>query len=156
MRRVIPALIALLLAGCGLTSSPADGLTFTAPSGWQPSPGILGFMQFWKPPSGNDEILMLFKSPKQIDTKEAFSNAKLNDSHIDEQRDIKICGNQDAVYVKGEAKSSVNSAPSRESDMQMVMSNVSGTSYFAMYIYPVHARPNAEAVSALRELCAKR
>ena len=39
-------------AAADSTSSPADNLTFKAPAGWQASPGIMGFMQFWKAPGG--------------------------------------------------------------------------------------------------------
>ena len=150
------ALSVLALTGCGLTASPADGLTFTAPAGWQSSPGILGFMQFWHPASNDDEVLMLFKSPKPISTNEIFQKANISDMRVSHEQKITICGAQPALYLEGEAtSSSVNNNPSKPHDMQMVMTNAAGSTYFAMYVYPVSVRPNAEAVASLRQLCAK-
>jgi hypothetical protein len=154
MKRSIATLFALLLAGCGLTSSPADNLTFQAPVGWQASPGILGYMQFWKPPSGASEMLFLFKSPKPIDTKQAFSDAKLGDENVEQQQQIKICGNQPAMFVKAKGTSTA-SGGSVQSEVQMTISTVGGNSYFAMYVYPANGRPNEQATAALRQLCAK-
>lgn len=153
--RIASALVcASLLAGCGLTSSPAEGLTFKPPSKWQPSPGIMGFMQFWKPAASDSEVLMLFKSPKQLDPSEVFSSAKLKNGRIERQQSIKICGNQPAVFFKAVATSSTGTT-NKDDDVQMVMTNANGTTYFAMYLYPVKTVPNTEAVAALRELCSK-
>src|SRR5580700_8390627 len=95
---------AVAQTGCAFSASPADGLTFQAPPGWQSSPGIMGFMQFWRPPSSDREVLMLFKSPKPLATNEVFSNAQMQDSlkdvQIQSRRTIQICGNQPAAYVQ--------------------------------------------------------
>jgi hypothetical protein len=152
-RFIVPALYASLLGGCGLTSSPADGLVFRPPSGWQGSPGIMGFMQFWKSPTRSDEVLMLFRSPKQIDPNQVISSAKLRDTRIERRQQIKICGNQPAVSFTGVGASS--NGNTTEAEMQMVMTNANGASYFAMYVYPVGVRPNGEALAALHELCPK-
>jgi hypothetical protein len=151
-----PVLCVALLCGCGLTSSPADGLAFRPPAGWQGSPGIMGFMQFWKPPASSDEVLMLFRSPKQIDPNEVLASAKLRDTRIERKQVIKICGNQPASYFVGAGTSSSNNNATTQAEMQMVMTNANGASYFAMYVYPVGTRPNGEALAALRELCPKR
>jgi hypothetical protein len=156
MKRTIGSVLcAMLLSGCGLTSSPADGLTFTAPYGWQASPGIMGFMQFWKPPARSDEVLMLFRSPKQINPDEVLTSAKLKDTRIESKQDIKICGNKPAVYFTGAGTSSSANNASTEAQMRMVMTNANGASYFAMYVYPIGTQPNGEALAALRELCPK-
>ena len=156
MRRfIVPVVCATILGGCGLTSSPADGLIFRPPAGWQGSPGIMGFMQFWKPPSRGDEVLMLFRSPKQIDPNEVLTSAKLKDARIERRQEIKICGNQPAVYFVGAGTSSSGNNTSTEAEMQMVMTNANGAAYFAMYVYPIGTRPNGEALAALRELCLK-
>ena len=146
---------AMLLGGCGLTSSPADALTFKAPYGWQASPGIMGFMQFWKSPSNSDEVLMLFRSPKQIDPNSVITSAKLKDTRIERKQAIKICGNQPAIYFVGAGTSSSESNAAKQAEMQMVMTNANGAAYFAMYVYPIGVRPNDEALAALRELCPK-
>ncbi|HVA33049.1 MAG TPA: hypothetical protein VNG31_02805, partial [Candidatus Baltobacteraceae bacterium] len=116
----LTAVCALFLGGCGLTSSPADDLTFAAPSGWQPSPGILGFMQFWQPAKSHDEMLMLFKSPKAIDIDQAFSSAKIRDARVSSKQHVTICGNESAVFVKGVAQSSVGSGPQTDHNLQMM------------------------------------
>jgi hypothetical protein len=149
------AVLAVLLTGCGLTSSPADGLTFTAPSGWESSPGIMGFMQFWSPRSNSDEVLMLFRSPKQIDRAEVLKSGKLQNAQIEQQQQITICGNQAAMYFKGSAQSSTDNHPSKPHHLEMTMTNANGATYFAMYVYPMDRAANAQAESALRELCAK-
>jgi hypothetical protein len=157
------AACAVVLAGCGLTSSPADGLTFTGPSGWSASPGMMGFMQFWSPKGSNsDEVLMLFRSPKQIDmsqpidTKEIMASGKVKNAKIEDEREITICGNQPAKYFRGYAESSTENSPSKPHALEMLMSNAGGNTYFAMYVYPQNGRPNAQAESALRELCVKK
>lgn len=151
------AACAVALAGCGLTSSPADGLTFAAPSGWQSSPGIMGFMQFWTPGGSNsDEVLMLFRSPKEIDQSQVFESGKLKNARIEQQRQIKICGNQTATFFKGSAESSTDNHPSKPHNLEMTMTDAGGTTYFAMYVYPLDRQPNAQAEGALRELCVKK
>jgi hypothetical protein len=154
-RFVLPTMLAALLSACGLTSSPAEGLSFHPPAGWQGSPGIMGFMQFWKPPTGSDEVLMLFRSPKQIDPNNIISSAKLRDTRIQRTQQIKICGNQPATSFVGVGTSSSASNATKQAEMQMVMTNAAGAAYFAMYVYPVGTRPNGEALAALRELCPK-
>lgn len=147
------ALLALVLAasGCGFTSSPADNLTFTAPAGWQSSPGIMGFMQFWKAPNGNKEMLMLFKSPKPLQVRDVFNNANMREAKVQAQKPITICGSQPAEYYKAQGTSSQGN----DSNVEMVMTDAAGTTYLAMYIYPVGAAPNAQAATALRALCSK-
>ena len=154
---------ALALAGCGLTSSPADNLTFAAPAGWQASPGILGYMQFWKSPATSDEVLMLFKSPKPLDPHDVFSTARVNDAKILSRQSIHICGNQPAEYLLAAGTSNADNAAGNgksldaksPSDAQVVMTDVNGTTYISMYVYPVNRQPNPQAAAALRELCAK-
>jgi hypothetical protein len=152
---IVPVMCATILAGCGLTSSPAEGLAFRPPAGWQGSPGIMGFMQFWRSPTRSDEVLMLFRSPKQMDPNEVLTSAKLRDTRIERRQEIKICGNQPAVYFVGAGTSSSANNASTEAEMQMVMTNANGAAYFAMYVYPVGTQPNGEALAALRELCPK-
>jgi hypothetical protein len=154
-RSVCFVLSAALLAGCGLTNSPADGLTFTAPSGWRASPGIMGFMQFWTPPSNSDEVLMLFHSPREVDRDQMIQSGKLKDAKIEAQSAITICGNQAATYLKGVAQSSAVAQSSKLRNLEMTMTNAGGATYFAMYVYPLDRPPNAQAESALRELCLK-
>ena len=158
--RILVALLgALVASGCGLTSSPAEDITFTAPAGWQASPGIMGFMQFWHPPGKSDEVLMLFRAPKRESMQEIFSTSNMKDSDITERRTIRICHNQAAEYIKaqGTMHSGSNTSVHINGDayVQLVGTNVAGKAYFAMYVYPKNGVPNAQAVAALRELCPK-
>ncbi|MBV8148409.1 MAG: hypothetical protein JO092_04895 [Candidatus Eremiobacteraeota bacterium] len=154
-RFIAPVVCATILGGCGLTSSPAEGLAFRPPAGWQGSPGIMGFMQFWKPPTNSDEVLMLFRSPKQIDPNQVLASARLRNTRIERRQEIKVCGNQPAIFFEGAGTSSSGNNASTQAVMQMVMTNANGATYFAMYAYPVGTRPNSEALAALRELCPK-
>jgi hypothetical protein len=146
----LAALAVLVLSACGATSSPADNLNFKAPSGWQSSPGIMGFMQFWKAPTSDTEVLMLFKSPKPLKTSDVFNSANLKDAKVETQQAIVICGAQPAVFFKAQATGSKG-----DSNVEMVKTDAAGTTYMAMYVYPVGVQPNGDAVAALRELCAK-
>lgn len=156
LRRSIAAAVgcALALAGCGITASPADGLRFQPPPGWQSSPGIMGFMQFWRT-ADEREALILFKSPRPITANDILSNDRMKDTlqglQIEQRHAIQICGNQPATYVRGRGTS-----PKRgDEDAEMVIATVDGASYFALYVRPIGAKPNFAAQAALRELCAK-
>jgi hypothetical protein len=154
-RLALLALLALVPAACGFHTSPADGLRFVAPSGWKPSPGILGFMQFWRSPYNDREMLMLFKSPRPMRTNEIFSDQNLQgtmqDVTIEREQTIKICGTQPAKYIQARASSSRNTPI----DVETVATNINGSSYFAVYMRPLAARPHPAALAALREVCAK-
>ncbi len=148
------AFAALLCSACNFQSSPAEGLRFAAPPGWKPSPGILGFMQFWRSPNGDDELLMLFKSPEKLTAKDIFSNPQLHDElqgeSVERREPIKICGGQPATYVEGRG-----TTRGRPSQVSIVLTDVAGTSYLAVYARPVEVSPNPAALAALREVCPK-
>lgn len=149
------AMLAVTVGGCALQASPADGLRFEAPAGWQASPGILGYMQFWRPPNKDREVLLLFKSPRPMQTNEIFSKSKLQDTMKDvtfvAQQTIKICGTQPAKYVQARGSSS-QGAPI---DIETVATIIGGSSYFAVYVRPIAVPPNPIALAALREVCPK-
>jgi hypothetical protein len=151
----VVALLAIAPSGCGLTSSPASGLTFRPPPGWRPSPSVLGFVQFWRSPADDRELLMLFRSPRELQPSDIFSDSRLQSTlqHVTVERrtTINICGNQPARYVEA----SGTSQSGQEDRVDMVMTNTSGKSYFAMYIRPVVSPTDPMAEAALRELCAK-
>jgi hypothetical protein len=154
-RVVLVAFLILAQTGCGFQSSPAQGLNFTAPSDWKASPGVLGFMQFWRAPANNGEFLMLFHSPKKLSADDIFSSDRmkdtLQDASIVRRQPITICDKQPATYV--EARGS--SEKGRQDRVDLVLSDVAGASYIAMYVRPVDAPPNPLALASLRELCAK-
>jgi len=155
LRSGIVALLALLAAGCSLNASPADGLQFKAPPQWQSSPGIMGFMQFWRPPSSEREVLMLFKSPKPLKPSDVFTNSQVNDALkdvvIERRSAILICGRQPATYIEARGSSSHGG----DERVQMVLTSAAGSSYLALYVRPIAALPNPAAAAALRELCPK-
>ncbi len=154
-KSVIYALLALAAGGCAWSASPADGLRFQAPAGWRSSPGIMGFMQFWRPPGDDRQVLLLFKSPKPLQARDVFSTAQFQDTlknaTVERRRTIEICGRQPATYV--EARGS--GARGRDDRVEMVMTTIAGKSYFAIYVRPLEDPPNPMAQTALRELCAK-
>ena len=143
------------VAGCGFTSSPADHLTFKPPAGWQGSPGMMGFMQLWKAPGNTNQVLMLFKSPKPLQASEVFNNADLKDARVVSMQRVTICGNQPAEFVKAQGTSQGVMQNPKQINVEMMMSNAGGTTYMAMYVYPVGGAPNADATAALSELCQK-
>jgi len=115
----------------------------------------MGFLQFWRAPSDDREVLMLFKSPKALTANDVFSNISaqnaMKDVRIRQRRAIEICGNQPATYVQAQG----SSAKGGDENVDMMMATVRGTSYIALYVRPVGAAPNARAQAALRDLCAK-
>jgi hypothetical protein len=146
---------AVLLSACGFTSNPAEGLQFQAPAGWKSSPGIMGFMQFWRPATDDGELLMLVKSPKPLQAKEVFSNSQLHgtlkDVTIQELRTIQICGNQSATYLEAQGESERQG----RDQVEMIMTSTGGNTYMAMYVRPMGSAPNAAAAAAVRQLCPK-
>jgi hypothetical protein len=130
-------------------------LTFKPPPGWRSSPGIMGLMQFWRPASGDREMLMLFKSPRSIGTQDFFKSDavrdSLNDVSVVQKQSITICKNQPATYVRARGSSSRGG----DETVEVVATNAGGSSYFAMYVRPLGAVPNGAAQAALREVCTK-
>ena len=69
------SMLALLAARGGLFLEPRARRTASPsrrPPAGSSSPGIMGFMQFWRPPSNEREVLMLFKSPTPLETHDVF------------------------------------------------------------------------------------
>lgn len=154
-RMALAAIAALAFGGCALRASPADKLVFKAPADWTASPGILGVMQFWHPPSNDGELLMLVKSPENLKPTDVFSDQRFHDTlsgaTMIRRSAITICGGQPATYVEAH-RSSQRWGPVV---VAVVMTDIGGTTYFATYDHPVGTPPNAAALAALRELCSK-
>jgi len=156
LTRAVAALAVLAATACALSASPADSLQhFQAPPGWRSSPGILGFMQFWRPPSNDREVLMLFKSPKPLKAADVFSNAQFDDNWKDvvfeKHAVIQICGGAPATYVEARGTSSKGG----DERVEIVLATRNATSYLAMYARPLEGQANPTAQAALRELCPK-
>lgn len=149
-------LVTLASAGCAFHSSPADALTFTAPGGWTASPGILGFMQFWRPRENDGEFLMLFRSPQKLQSTDVFSNERYNENlkgaTMLARQSIRICGSQPATYVQARRYAERGGGIDL---IELVMADVNGSTYFATYERPATLPPNPAAQASLRELCAK-
>lgn len=158
MRRLqmgVAALVLLAATACGINASPADGLLFAPPPGWQSSPGIMGFMQFWRPPTGGREVLILFKSPKPIKPSDITSQPGVDDSlkntTVERRQDVVICGHQPATYMEARGTSSHGD----ESRVEMMMTTLNGATYLAIYVRPLAALPQRMAEASLRQLCPK-
>ena len=155
LRVALVAMLAVTVGGCALQASPADGLRFEAPAGWRASPGIMGYMQFWRPPNNDREVLLLFKSPRPMQTNEIFSKSNLQDTMKDVtivgRQTIKICSTQPAKHVQARGSSSEGGPI----DIETVATIIGGSSYFAVYVRPIVVRPNPIALAALREVCPK-
>jgi hypothetical protein len=141
----------VLLAGCGgLTKSPAEGLTFTAPPGWTGTPGILGMAQVWTPPGDSKSVLMLIKAPAAAKLNESLESARVQDSSVKQQRTLTICTNQPARYLELTGK-----ANGEDESIETVVTAVGDQHYVAMYMYPIASKPDPQAQAALRQICAK-
>jgi hypothetical protein len=157
MKRIVSiaaAVAAALTSGCGLTASPADNITFTAPKDWSSSPGIAGFAQFWR--SGRKgEALILFRSPKPITASDVLQSANVHDVQIQSRKDITICDGQEAQQILIRAKDDAKDDP-HVVDATTVMSTTGGVTYFAVYVHRIEMPANADAAAAVRELCPKK
>ena len=141
---------AVLLTGCGLVKSPADGLTFAAPYGWQPSTPVGDVARAWISPSGPSESMTLFRFPKELDLNDAAADENFNNTHFSSKQRITICGNQPATYLIG-----TRTSPDTGTvlNVRAVVTNTNGATYRAIYFYPPTTLPNGEALAALRQLC---
>lgn len=159
--RLSSVLCVLFLAGCAQTHSPAEDLTFSAPNGWQESSSFLRpNMQYWRPSEEASEALLLIRFPyagpdlasavHQLDFQGLNTRVQ-----IDSLFNVTICGNQPAIYLVGENFLETKDGE-LEKSVRMVVSNVNGATYVAEYNYPLGGEPNAEALAALRQLCAKK
>jgi hypothetical protein len=150
----------VLLTACGLTKSPAEGINFVAPNGWQSTPGIMGRFQLWTGGANAKQVLMLMKLPQDAkidrtfspsDMKDLAGPSAVKDATMLEQRTMKICGNQPALYMKMRG---VSSGQNKTEEMiEAVVSKVSDGTFMAMHMYPVGSVPDPQADAAIYELC---
>lgn len=162
-RHVAAALGAIaILTACGLMKSPAEDINFVAPSGWQSTPGIMGRFQLWTGGANAKQVLMLMKLPQDAkidrsfdasDVKELTGPTSVKDATMLEQRTMKICGNQPALYMKMRGVS--NGQTKTEEMIEAVLSKVSDGTFMAMHMYPVGSVPDPQADAAIYELCPK-
>ncbi len=159
VRIAVTTLATVLLVACGgLTQSPADGLNFRAPEGWQSTPGIMGRFQLWSNGDGKDkQVLILMKLPpgtkfdKSFDLNEVDGpNAGIEGARIVSRREMTLCGNQASLAVTMRGESSREKV---EENVTTVFSKTDDATYMTTYVYPVGASPNARAEAAIYELC---
>lgn len=72
-------------------------------------------------------------------------------SRVTEVRRLRICGNQDATYIRGMKQYAV----SGEQRAEATFTVVNGSTYMLLYVRRLDTKPNMEAETALRELCPK-
>ncbi|MFN2528531.1 MAG: hypothetical protein ABR584_07430 [Candidatus Baltobacteraceae bacterium] len=139
------ALCASMLAACG---SPGASITFSAPAKFSDSKNILGMAQIWTTPN-RKEILMLMKLPVNADSrKTAFNSPVMKNATIEKQAAIKICGNQPARSFEMLQRK-------EHQHIDALMTTTLGSTYMSMYGYPAGSKPDPQAESAIKNLCAK-
>lgn len=159
--RIAAAMLAtVLLVACGgLTQSPADGLNFRAPDGWQSTPGIMGRFQLWTTGESKDkQVLVLLKLPPQAKADKSFDVNMVNGPNsggvegatIVSRRQVTLCGNQPSLYVLMRGESAREKV---EENVAAVFSRTTDAMYMAVYVYPVGTAANAWAEAAIYELC---
>ncbi len=144
-RLAAAVLCASVLAACG---SPGASITFSAPAKFSDSKNILGMAQIWTTPN-QKEMLMLMKLPVNADSrKTAFNSPVMKNATIQRQVAIKICGNQPA-------RSFEMLQTKKHQHIDALITTTSGSTYMSMYGYPVGSKPDPQAESAIKNLCAK-
>ena len=159
---VAAAFAVATLTACGLTKSPAEGLTFKAPDGWQGTPGIMGRFQLWTARSGTEttgQVLMLMKLPVDTNLKGDFDPSNLNDvngsaslrnAKVLAKRTMTLCNSQQSIFMKMRGQSKNQKT---EEQIEAVVSNAPDGTYMAMYMFPIGAAPDPAAEAAIYELC---
>ncbi len=154
-RKVALFAVTAMLAGCG---SATDAVTFKPPAGFISSVSVGPFMQAWSGP--NQSMLMLMAMPTKINLKQTISNSTVSNADIEKQMTITICGDQSALYADmvGNPQGDKTPAPGAKQQkerIEFLATNVSGRTYMAMYLRPLGAPPDAQAESAIRNVCPK-
>jgi len=153
-RRLATALAVFAAATLAACSSPSSSITFQPPNTWHPSASILGLGQIWKSPD-RQQVLLLMKLPVPMNVKDAIKTASVQDAKVEKQEQIKICGDQPAIYLMATGTSNFNGTK-QPGQMDMIMSSTGGATYMALYARPEHQTADAEAESAIRSLCEKK
>jgi hypothetical protein len=151
------SLALLALTACGLTKSPAEGLNFKPPDGWQGTPGVMGRFQLW---TANDkQMLMLLKLPADMklttsfdlnDFQDVNGPAALKDSKVLARRNMTMCGNQQSMFLKMQGKSTRQNT---EETIEVVLSKAADGTFMAMYMRPLGSAADPAAEAAIYELC---
>jgi hypothetical protein len=144
------AVAAMALVGCG---SPTSSITFKPPDDWSPSSSIFGMGQIWKSPD-TKQMLMLMKLPVAMKVSDAFKTVNLEDTKVEKQQHVTICGNQAAIYIKASGIANINGVR-QHSTMDMIMSSTGGATYMALYARPDLTALDDRAETAIRSLCQK-
>ena len=161
MRRtmIVAALAAAVLAACG---NVTDSVQFNVPPEYHSKANIGPFAQVWESPD-RKSVMLLAAIPAPIDIDKALKNADVSNTKPHENERITICGNQPANYVEEtgttgtDIKVGINEGQSTKtnSNIHMLTTTANGKTYIALYAYPLHAKPDPQADSALRGVCAK-
>lgn len=152
MRKAVFAVL-LTVLGFSACGSPTDSTTFTVPDGWKATVGFGPFMQIWTRRGDDSQVLMLMKLPVAMKPQDAMSSANIKNGKVDKQETITICGKQQAMFF---AATSVDEKTHRRSADELVMSNVNGNMFMAIYSRPEHAPVDQAAENAIRNVCPKK
>jgi hypothetical protein len=149
--RPIAALAAAAaLAGCG---HAADSTTFTAPPNFRSVASIGPFMQIWE--AGPENSLILFALPVKTNLDNAMQQAQVKDVQDMHQSKIAICGGQPAMFMTAQGVASTGAKDSPPSQIEMVVTDINGKTFMAMYDRPLHAPADPAAEAAIKNICAK-
>lgn len=142
-----------LLAACGTAS---DALNFHVPPGYEQKASFGPFMQMWMT-ADKQNIMMLLALPAKVDLDKSMSQSDIQDADVKAKRNIKICGDQQAVFadIVGESKSVSGGATPRKMRIEFIATNVNDKTYMAMYMRPVNAPVDPAADRAVHDLCPK-
>ena len=146
---------AFALTGCG---SASDAVTFKAPASYASAAQIGPFMQVWRGPQQSSLALMAF--PGKIDLDKAMTSSNVKDAQVLKQSTIQICGNQPAYYVSmiGNGEAFGTSSPgvtNEKRQVDLLVTDVGGKTYMAMYVRLVGTSADPAAEDAIRNVCSK-
>lgn len=145
------AVAASLLAGCG---SPSDSVTFQPPASFHQKASFGPFMQMWEAAPRNDLMLLAF--PVRMDLNKALEQSNVKDAKVEKSGHTAICDGQDAVYAT--LRGTMTTAGNRSttpSQIEVLVTNVKGKTYMAMYLRPFHEKADPAAQRAIKNVCAK-
>ena len=153
MRRLTALALFAALAACGTAS---DAVTFRAPPGFTQAASIGPFVEVWNT-ADKQSILTLMALPAKIDLQNAMSQSNIQDAQVKLKQNVKICGNQQAIFadIVGASKTATTGQAPHKMNIEFLATNIHEKTYMAVYMRPLNAPVDAAADRAIRNICPK-
>jgi hypothetical protein len=153
VRRALAMIALATLAACG---SASDSVTFQAPPGFTQAASIGPFVQVWNT-ADKQSLITLMALPVKMDLNKTINQASISDAKVTLKRNIKICGDQLAIFadIIGESKSAAPGVTPSKKHIEFLATDANDKTYVTMYMRPVAAAADPAAEAAIQKICPK-